>query len=120
MMTLLYCLNGWCQNDINDSIPLRRDNNKVLIDINYIRLANKKLIEHKYCNIIINNKDSIISLERNKYLIADSLYKIEYNKYYNNVKVLEKQLSKQRKRNRILSYSTIGGIAFSVLILLIK
>lgn len=117
---LLFCLKGWCQNDIDSIHPLRGNNTKVLIDISYIKLANKKLIEHKFCNNIINAKDSIIELERNKYIILDSLYKIEYNKCYNNVRLLEQRIEKQKRINKIISYSSAAGIAFSVLILLIK
>lgn len=119
-MMLLFCSKSWCQNNIDSASLYGGDSTKVLIDIDYIKLANKKLIEHKYCNVIINTKDSIIDLERKKYLIADSLYNVEYTKCYNNVKLLEQRIKKQRKINRIVSYSSAAGIAFSVLILLIK
>lgn len=117
---LLNCLNSWCQ---SDSIHLLRGvDTLVNIELSYIRQANIKLIEHKYCDKIISAKDSIISLHELKYSIADSIYKSEYRNCYNNVKQLETQIYKERnksiRRKYIAGGAVISAIGFLVALIL--
>lgn len=100
IVLLLTYLNGWCW---NDSLHLLRgDSTKVNIDIDLIRKANVKLIEHKHCSNIIATKDTIIALERLKYATMDSIYKVNYAICYDNVRLLERQVAKSKRKNKIL------------------
>lgn len=109
---------AYCQN--NSLIPLRGNDTIVNVRIDLIRKANVKLIEHKYCPNIIATKDSIIKLERLKYSTIDSLYKANYVNCYNNVRTLEKQVAKTKRRNKILGGTVGCSIAIVVLSLLLK
>lgn len=119
-MTMLVwnCLNVWSQTD--SLHPLRGADTIVNVRIDLIRKANAKLIEHKYCHEIIATKDTIIDLERNKFAVMDSLYRANYINCYNNVKALEREVSKVKRRNKILGGTAIGSIAIVVLTLLVK
>lgn len=123
IVVVMNYLNGWCQND-NGLHPLRGskivDTTTISIPIKYIKLANIKLIEHRYCDIIINEKDSIIDLERRKYYIADSLYKEKINYIYNVTENLERSLDKEKKRKRIWAGTAIGAVAAFFVTILIK
>lgn len=117
-MLVWNCLSGWSQ---NDSIhPLRGKDTLVNVRIDLIRKANIKLIEHKHCPEIIAAKDTIINLERIKYFKLDSMYRAAYNDCYNNVRALEKQVSKTKRRNKILGGTVVGSVAIVVLSLLLK
>lgn len=109
---------GWSQND--SMHPLRGKDTIVNVRIDLIRKANVKLIEHKHCPEIIAAKDTIINLERIKYFKMDSVYRVAYNDCYNNVCILEKQLSKTKRTNKILGGTVVGSVAIVVLTLLIK
>ena len=111
-------LRSWSQNDTIH--PLRGNDTIVTIGIDYIRKANVKLIEHKHCPEIIAVKDTIIKLERLKYNIMDSVYKAEYKKCYGALQQVNKDLTKTKKRNKILGGVTVGSVALTVLVLLLK
>lgn len=117
-MLVWNCSSGWSQ---NDSVhPLRGNDTVVNVRIDLIRRANIKLIEHKHCPEIIAAKDTIINLERIKYFKLDSMYRAAYNDCYNNVRALEKQVSKTKRRNKILGGTVVGSVAIVVLSLLLK
>lgn len=117
-MLVWNCLNGWCQS--NQFIPLRGKDTIVNVRIDLIRRANVKLIEHRHCVDIISTKDTIINLERNKFAIMDSIYRVNYINCYNNIKSLEREVSKVKRRNKILGGTVVGSIAIVVLTLLVK
>lgn len=114
----LNCLKSWCQT--NTDVPSTGEITKAYIEIDYIREANKKLIEHKYCPIIIAQKDTIINLEKIKYNILDSLYKDKLYRQSIIQQNIEQDLIKQEKRVKILSGTTVGAVAAFLLTLLIK
>ena len=119
MIAPLGCLNSWSQTDY----PVETDtisDNIVSIPVSYIRLANTKLIEHKYCDYIIATKDSVIALQNLQYEIADSLYRAQLVTSYQSVATLQRQVEKQNKKVKILTGSTIGCAGLFVLMLLIK
>lgn len=119
MIVLVWnCLNSWSQS--SSLHPLRGNDTIVNVRIDLIRKANVKLIEHKYCPNIMATKDSIIKLERLKYFTIDSLYKANYVNCYNNVHALEKQVSKTKRRNKILGGTAVCSVAIVVLSLLLK
>lgn len=81
----------------------------VSIPIEYIRLANKKLIERNYLEEVNNYKDSII-IDYKNYIVEQNKinenYKqqlLEYNRINEN---LNKSLNKQKKVSLVL-----GGVA---------
>lgn len=123
IVVVMNYLNGWCQND-NGLHPLRGsvidDTTIISIPIKYIKLANIKLIEHRYCNVIINEKDSIIDLERRKYYIADSLYREKINHVYDVAENLEQKLDKENKRKRIWAGTAIGAVAAFLVTIICK
>lgn len=110
-------LSGYCQ---SDSLSYGGSNKRVTIDVEYVRRANIKLIEHESCPQIIAIKDSIIHLNQIKFAIADSLYKAEYGKLYTSAKQMEQMINKDTKRIKLYGGAAIGGIAFFVLSILIK
>lgn len=114
----LSCLKSWCQTN-TDSLPTG-EKTKAYIEVEYIRKANQKLIEHKYCPIIIAQKDTIISLEKIKYNTLDSLYKDKVYKQWAIQENLERDLAKQKTKVKILSGTTIGAVAAFLLTLIIK
>lgn len=102
---LLSYSSSWCQ---NDSIPLLYGDtvrNVVTIDIDYIRKANEKLIAHKYCPLIINQKDSIIN---------------EYEKLIDIYKVNEIKYNKLKNKNKIYSVVTISSLIIALISIFVK
>lgn len=113
---LLIGLNSlYCQ---NDSIPFKgefiQDTVKtVLIPINYIKLANYKLIEYKNLKHINSIQDSIIIL-KNRYIEEQHNIIVEFqNKLQQEnqeVYRLKERIEKNRKKNNIIKYGGIGLI----------
>lgn len=108
---LLSYLKGWSQTN---------DSTLVSIPVEYVRLANAKLIEHRYCNILMAQKDSIIGLQDLQYSIADSLYRVQLQKNYQSVVNLQKQVEKQKKKIKILTSTAAGCAGLFVLMLIVK
>ena len=103
ILLLLNCSSGWCQNNspTGDSI--------VSLNINYIKLANKKLIENKYNRKIILIQDSVINLHKIKYAALNSeVVRLQQDLHNSNkdISKLNKSLRVSKSRNKIL-----GGIA---------
>lgn len=120
-LMLFFSLNGWSmKNDSTGVHPLRGNDTTVTVPLELIRKANNKLIEHKYCPIIIANKDSIINLERTKYNIADSLYRDRLIIMNQNIQRLNDDIARSNKRAKIWAGSTIGILSLFVLYVLIK
>lgn len=120
-LMLFFSLKVWSQNDrLPNHRPLRGDSATVTVPLSLIKQANNKLIEHKYCPIIIANKDSIIKLERFKYDIADSLYNDKLQLMNKNIQELNNDIARSNKRAKIWAGSTIGILSLFVLYVLIK
>lgn len=104
---LLSCLKSWSQSNSFTG----GQNDSIFISIDYIRLANEKLIENKYNKIIIGQQDSIINLHIKKYDAITDEVKVLQNKLYNAEsmnKELNKSLKKIDNKNKFL-----GGIAIT-------
>lgn len=127
IVLLLSCLNSYAQN-LNDSLPstgkvLQSDTAKVAIPAILIKQANAKMIERKYLLIINSEQDSIIELNR-KY-IAEQQKIIEdfQNRVYQNTIINEsinKDLERQKKRNKILGGCAAGATIAFIVSLIIK
>lgn len=120
-LMLFFSLRVWSQNDsLSNHRPLRGDSATVTVPLSLIKQANNKLIEHKYCPIIIANKDSIIKLERFKYDIADSLYNDKLQLMNKNIQKLNNDIARSNKRAKIWAGGFLGTLSFFVLYVLIK
>ena len=110
---------SWCQ--IGTS-PTGGRTDSVLISIDYIKLANKKLIEGISNKKIVVLQDSVINLQSKKYAELEAEVSILQTKLYDvhrlNVK-LEKEINKQNRKVRFLGGTALAStLAFLVCIIL--
>lgn len=119
-LLLLNCLKSWSQ--INNECSLYGglnidDTTVVSIPISYIKKANVKLIERNYLIKINNEKDSIINMQANYMVAADSnivnLINDNIHAVYIN-RHLETSLNKKKKENSYLKIG-IGGIVIGII-----
>lgn len=110
----------------NDSIPSTGDYTKAdttvaTIPIYLIKQANAKMIERIYLIEINNQQDSIIDM-KNKYISEQQSIITNFQKRITDVNKLnesiKKDLDKQKKRNKIITYGA-GGVIFGLIIGLI-
>lgn len=110
----------------NDSISSTGDYTKadttvVTIPIYLIKQANAKMIERLYLIEINNQQDSIIDM-KDKYISEQQSIITNFQKRIINVNKLnesiKKDLDKQKKRNKIITYGA-GGVIFGLIIGLI-
>ena len=110
----------------NDSIPSTGDYTKAdttvaTIPIYLIKQANAKMIERIYLIEINNQQDSIIDM-KDKYISEQQSIITNFQKRITDVNKLnesiKKNLDKQKKRNKIITYGA-GGIIFGLIIGLI-
>lgn len=110
----------------NDSIPSTGDYTKAdttvaTIPIYLIKQANAKMIERLYLIEINNQQDSIIDM-KDKYISEQQSIITNFQKRITDVNKLnesiKKDLDKQKKRNKIITYAA-GGVIFGLIIGLI-
>ena len=110
----------------NDSIPSTGDYTKAdttvaTIPIYLIKQANAKMIERLYLIEINNQQDSIIDM-KDKYISEQQSIITNFQKRITDINKLnesiKKNLDKQKKRNKIITYGA-GGIIFVLLLGLI-
>ena len=110
----------------NDSIPSTGDYTKAdttvaTIPIYLIKQANAKMIERIYLIEINNQQDSIIDM-KDKYISEQQSIITNFQKRITDVNKLnesiKKNLDKQKKRNKIITYGA-GGVIFGLIIGLI-
>ena len=118
IVLLLNCLNSYAQDISSTGEKIKADTNLVSIPIEYIRLANQKLIERNYLEEVNNYKDSII-VDYKNYIKEQEMmcndYKkqlIEYNKINED---LNKSLAKQKKTT--LVFGSVAGASIVIAIL---
>ena len=119
MMLMLSYSKSWCQ--ISTS-PTGGQTDSVLISIDYIKLANKKLIEGISCKKIVVLQDSVINLQSKKYAELEAEVSILQTKLYDahrvNVK-LTKDVDSQKSKVRFLGGTALAStLAFLVCIIL--
>ena len=119
MMLILSYSKSWCQ--ISTS-PTGGRTDSVLISIDYIKLANKKLIEGISCKKIVVLQDSVINLQSKKYAELEAEVSILQTKLYDvrscNVK-LTKDVDSQKSKVRFLGGTALAStLAFLVCIIL--
>ena len=110
----------------NDSIPstgdcTKADTTVATVPIYLIKQANAKMIERLYLIEINNQQDSIIDM-KDKYISEQQSIITNFQKRITDVNKLnesiKKDLDKQKKRNKIVTYGA-GGIIFGLIIGLI-
>ena len=110
----------------NDSIPSTGDYTKAdttvaIVPIYLIKQANAKMIERIYLIEINNQQDSIIDM-KDKYISEQQSIITNFQKRITDVNKLnesiKKNLDKQKKRNKIITYGA-GGVIFGLIIGLI-
>ena len=119
MMLMLSYSKSWCQ---NDTLPTGGQNDSVLISIDYIKLANKKLIEGISNKKVVVLQDSVIKLQSKKYAELEAEVGILQTKLYDahrvNVK-LAIDVNKERSKVRFLGGTALASaLAFIVCIIL--
>ena len=100
---------------------LRTDTTIATVPIYLIKQANAKMIERIYLIEINNQQDSIIDM-KDKYINEQQSIITNFQKRITDVNKLnesiKKNLNKQKKRNKIITYGA-GGIIFGLIIGLI-
>ena len=95
----------------------------ILIDINYIRLANEKLIEGINCKKIVSIQDSILNLQKSKYAELEAEASVLQTKLYEVDKVnteLNKQVDKQNRKVKFLGGTTLASALAFILCIILK
>lgn len=124
IVLLLFCLKSYAQPKI-DSIPSTGkelfSDTTVTISIDYIRLANAKMIERNFLIKVTNQQDSIIAM-KNRYIEEQSKIIIDFKdrvKIANSInEAIKNDLEKQQRKNKILTYGG-GGVIVGLIIGLI-
>ena len=120
ILLVLSCLSGLCQ---SSSSPTGGRNDSVLIPINYIRIANQKIIEGISCKKIVNIQDSIINLQQQKYAELEAEASILQTKLYNtneSVVRLNETLDKQIRKVRFLGGTALASTLAFLLCIILK
>ena len=124
-MLLLSCSKSYAQ-QTNDSVLSTgevecSDSAVVAVPVILIKKANAKMIERNYLLYITNEQDSIIRM-KDKYINEQQKIIIDFQKRVNNTnklnETIKKDLAKQKKRNKIITYGS-GGIILGLIIGLI-
>ena len=116
---------SWCQSEINNVVHPPRGVNTtdtvVSVPINMIKIANAKIIKSKLYKDIIEEQDSIISLQKLKYNTINNEIKILQCNLDNTNKVndnLNKSIERIKRNNRYLvGGGAVCAIAFVVCLL---
>ena len=120
ILLVLSCSSGWCQ---SSSSPTGGQKDSVLISIDYIRLANKKIIEGISCKKIVNIQDSIINLQQQKYAELEAEASVLQTKLYNINECnqsLEFKLDKQNRKVRFLGGTALASTLAFILCIILK
>lgn len=116
---------SWCQSEINNVVHPPRGVNTtdtvVSVPISMIKVANAKIIKSKLYKDIIEEQDSIISLQKLKYNTINNEIKILQYNLDNTNKVndnLNKSIERIKSNNRYLvGGGAVCAIAFVVCLL---
>ena len=126
MIVLLLSSSKSLLGQTNDSIPstgdwLKADTIVAVVPINLIKQANAKMIERLYLLEVVNQQDTIINM-KDKYINEQQRIITDFQKRVNNTnklnETIKKDLDKQKKRNKIITYGA-GSIILGLIIGLI-
>lgn len=107
---LLSCSKSYASN-LNDSIPstgkIVLSDTTITISIDYIRLANAKMIERNYLLNITNEQDSIIFM-KDKYINEQTKIITDFQKRVSDAnkinEAVRKDLEKQKRKTKIIGW----------------
>lgn len=92
-----------------------------VVPINLIKQANVKMIERLYLLEVVNQQDTIINM-KDKYINEQQRIITDFQKRVNDTnklnETIKKDLDKQKKQNKIITYGS-GGIILGLIIGLI-
>lgn len=127
-IVLLLCNSENLLGQTNDSIPstgdyIRSDTTVATVPIYLIKSANVKMIERLYLIEVNNKQDSIIDMKdkyinEQKHIIADFQSRVNAANKLN--KSVKNDLEKQRRKNKIITYSAGGAILGLIIGLIAK
>ena len=120
ILLVLSCSSGWCQ---NNNSPTGGQIDSVFIPIDYIRLANQKLIEGISCKKIVIIQDSIINLQQQKYAELEAEAGVLQTKLYNTNKAndeLTDYLDKEKRKVRFLGGTALASTLAFLLCIILK
>lgn len=126
MIVLLLSSSKSLLGQTNDSIPstgdwLKADTIVAVVPINLIKQANAKMIERLYLLEVVNQQDTIINM-KDKYINEQQRIITDFQKRVNDTnklnETIKKDLDKQKKRNKIITYGA-GSIILGLIIGLI-
>ena len=112
----------------NDSIPstgnyTKADTAVAVVPIYLIKQANVKMIERIYLLEVVNQQDTIINM-KDKYINEQQRIITDFQKRVNDTNKLnesiKKDLYKQKKRNKIITYGAGGAILGLIISLIAK
>lgn len=112
----------------NDSIIstgnwLKADTTIAVVPINLIKQANAKMIERLYLIEVVNQQDTIINM-KDKYINEQQRIITDFQNRVNDTNKLnesiKKDLDKQKKRNKIITYGAGGAILVLIIGLIAK
>ena len=119
IVLLLSCSKSWSQNEYTASLT----GDSVMVAISDIKLANIKLIKAKYNEERLIVKDSIITLQVQRFdaLMIETTNLQDKLKRANTInKSLNRDVEKLNKRNKILSGVSCGAIAAFLVSIFLK
>lgn len=128
MIVLLLSSSKSLLGQTNDSIPFTGDYTKAdttvaTVPVYLIKQANAKMIERLYLIKINNQQDSIINM-KDKYINEQQRIITDFQKRISDTNKLnesiKKDLDKQRKRNKIITYGAGGAILGLIISLIAK
>lgn len=98
---------------------IQTDTNLVSIPIEYIRIANQKLIERNYLIDVNNYKDSII-VDYKNYIAEYEKVNIKFQEQLNDYKKVNEDLSKSliRQKKTSLVFGSIAGASVLTIVLI--
>lgn len=100
---------------------LKADTIVAVVPINLIKQANAKMIERLYLLEVVNQQDTIINM-KDKYINEQQRIITDFQKRVNDTnklnETIKKDLDKQKKRNKIITYGA-GSIILGLIIGLI-
>ena len=128
MIVLLLSSSKSLLGQTNDSTPStgnysKADTTVAVVPINLIKQANAKMIERLYLLEVVNQQDTIIDM-KDKYINEQQHIITDFQKRVNDInklnEMIKKDLDKQKKRNKIITYSAGGVIIGLVIGLIVK
>lgn len=128
MIVLLLSSSKSLLGQTNDSIPstgnwLKADTTVAVVPINLIKQANAKMIERLYLIEVVNQKDTIINM-KDKYINEQQHIITDFQKLINDTNKLnesiKKDLDKQKKRSKIITYGASSIILGLIICLIAK